>query len=244
MSPCRVLATVTAALAAATAPGATADAHLGHGATPVDIGAFAFSPQTVNVTVGDVVFWTWKGPDTNHSVTGGGPGKTFDSDPGAGPGQVPNHPVNDGFGEQFTQPGTYDYVCKNHDFMRGSIVVVADTSGGGVPGVDTTKPQLLGLRLSRTRMCPRRSRRCAKPGARLRFTLSERADVEGAIYRVRPGRRTFARFVSFSGRPGGNDVRFSAAGLKPGAYELSVAAYDDADNSSAGVRRRFVVRAS
>ncbi len=243
MSRCRVLSAVAAALTATLALGAPARAHLGHGATPVDIGGFAFSPQTVNVTAGDVVFWTWKGPDTNHSVTGSGPGKTFDSDPRKGPGEVPSHPVGDGFGEQFTEPGTYTYVCKNHDFMRGSIVVAADTSGGAPVG-DTTKPQLLGLRLSRTRMCPRRSRRCAKPGARLRFTLSERADVEGSISRIRRGRRTFARFVSFSGRPGGNDVRFSAAGLKPGAYELSVAAYDDADHASTRVRRGFVVRAS
>jgi plastocyanin len=231
------------ALAAALAIVAPAAAHPGHGATPVNIGTFAFSPETVNVTAGDVVFWTWKGPDTNHSVTGSGPGKTFDSDPTHGPGQVPAHPTGDGYGEQFTQPGTYTYACKNHDFMHGTVVVAADSTGGR-PVVDNVSPQLLGVRLAPARMCPRRSRRCAKPGARLRFTLSESADLEGRLYRVRGRSRGYVRFVGFSGRPGSNDVRFSAAGLKPGTYELTLIAFDDADNESARVRRNFVVRAS
>jgi plastocyanin len=240
MTPRRALLAAGAALALVT----PASAHPGHGATPVNIGTFAFSPDTVNVTAGDVVFWTWKGPDTNHSVTGSGPGgKTFDSDPTHGPGQVPAHPIGDGFGEQFTQPGTYTYVCKNHDFMHGTVVVAADTTGGR-PVVDSVSPQLLGVRLTPMRMCPKRSARCAKPGARLRFTLSENADLEGRLYRLRRGHRSYVRFYGFSGRPGSSDVRFSAAGLKPGTYQLSLVAFDDADNESARVRRNFVVRAS
>jgi plastocyanin len=232
-----------AVLAAALTLPATAHAHPNHGAIEVGIGGFAFSPATVNAVSGDVIFWTWRGPDTNHSVTGSGPGKTFDSDPGKGSGQVPSHPPGDGFGEQFVAPGTYTYVCKNHGFMQGTIVVSPDTTGGAPPA-DRVAPQVLGARFSQTRLCPRRSRRCARPGARLRFTLSEQADIEGAIYRVRRGRRAFARLFSALGRPGGNNLRFSVAGLRPGAYELAFVAYDDADNASRRIRRGFVVRAS
>jgi hypothetical protein len=85
-------------------------------------------------------------------------------------------------------------------------------------------------------------RHCARPGGRLRFTLSEVSDLEGSISRVRRGRRTFVRSFDLEGRAGRNDVRFSVARLVPGAYELALRAYDSADNASPRVRRGFVVR--
>lgn len=220
---------------AAVLPGA-AQGHPGHGAVGVGISAFSFRPERLDIVSGDVVFWTWMGPDTDHSVSGSGPGKTFESDPGKSPAEI-SHRAGDTFGEQFTTPGTYSYVCRKHDTMRGTIVVAPDT-GGGAPPVDRTAPQMINVAFAPVRMC----RRCARPGGRLRFTLSEVADLEGSISRVRRGRRTFLRAFDLEGRAGRNDVRFSVARLAPGAYELALRAYDSADNVSSRVRRGFTVR--
>jgi plastocyanin len=224
-----------AALAAGAVP-AGAQAHPGHGAVNVGISLYSFSPPRIDIVVNDVVFWTWNGPDTDHSVTGSGPGKTFDSDPGTPPDRF-SHRAGDTFGEQFTRPGTYTYLCRKHDSMRGTIVVSPDTSGGA-PVIDRIAPQMVGVALVPARMC----RRCARPGGRLRFTLSELADVEGTVSRVRRGRRSVVRHIALEGRAGRNDIRFSVARLAPGGYEVALRAYDSADNASPLVRRGFTVR--
>lgn len=224
---------VAALLGALAAP---AQGHPGHGAVRVGISLYAFQPDRLDIVSGDVVFWTWNGPDTDHSVTGSGPAKRFDSDPGRSPEQFA-HARGDTFGEQFTTPGTYTYLCRKHASMRGTIVVSPDTAGGAPP-VDRTAPQMVGVAFVPTRMC----RFCRRPGGRLRLTLSEVADVEGTISRVRRGRLSFVRGLDFEARAGRNDRRFSVAGLRPGAYELGLRAYDSADNASRLVRRGFVVR--
>ncbi len=216
-----------AALLLAAAPSGTAG-HPDHRATEIGISRFAFTPQRLEIVAGDVVFWTWNGPDLNHTVTGRGPGKTFESDPGVAPEQV-SHRAGDRFADAFSTPGTYTYLCRVHpDRMRATIVVAP---------VDRTAPALRRVSLEPARMC----RRCRRPGGRLRFTLSERADVEVRIYRVRRGRLAFAARRRFSGRRGRNAPRFHVAGLRPGAYQARIRAHDDADNASRTVRRRFVV---
>lgn len=216
-------------------PGA-APAHPGHGITEVDVGLYAFQPPRVDIVAGDVVFWTWRGPDTDHSVTGAGPGKTFDSDPGVPDSQV-GHPVGHRHGEQFDVAGTYDYLCRKHPGMRGTVVVAPGATGVSPP-LDRTAPRLTRVALVPARMC----RRCRRPGARLRFTLSERAALSGAVRRVRRGATRVVRRVRVSGRPGRNDVRFRARGLRPGSYRLTLRAYDDAGNPSPPVTRAFRVR--
>ncbi|MDX6670105.1 MAG: Copper binding protein plastocyanin/azurin family [Solirubrobacteraceae bacterium] len=227
------------ALATAVASGALPAAtggHPGHGATTIGISLYGFHPERVDVIAGDVVFWRWDGPDTDHSVTGSGPGKTFESDPGKAPADL-THQTGETYGEQFTQPGTYSFHCRKHDTMRGVVVVAADVGGGPVP-VDRVAPRLTGVALVPATMC----RRCRRPGARLRFALSERADLEADVRRVRRGSRRLVRTLQIPGRQGRNDVRFNPAGLVAGTYELRLRAYDSQDNASAVAKRGFVVR--
>ena len=97
---------------------------------PVDITAGssskttdAFSPNPVNVNVGDTVMWTNK-DSIVHTVTSGIPGQPdgkFDSSPGfnslMGPRQKFTH--------KFTNPGEYPYFCALHPNMVGVIIVEA-----------------------------------------------------------------------------------------------------------------------
>jgi plastocyanin len=232
----RLAAVALAAAAGAGALPAATDGHPGHGATTIGISLYAFRPERVDVIAGDVVFWRWDGPDIDHSVTGSGPGKTFESDPGKAPAEL-SHRAGDTYGEQFSQPGTYSFHCRKHDSMRGVVVVAPDVGGGPVP-VDRVAPRLTGVALVPATMC----RRCRRPGARLRFTLSEPADLEADVRRVRRGSRRLVRTLQIAGRKGRNDVRFNPAGLVAGNYELSLRAYDSFDNASAVAKRAFVVR--
>jgi plastocyanin len=229
----------TLALAATVASGAlpaATDGHPGHGAITIGISLYAFHPERVDVIAGDVVFWRWDGPDTDHSVTGSGPGKTFESDPTKSPAEL-SHTAGETYGEQLTQPGTYTFHCRKHDTMRGVVVVAADVGGAPVPA-DRVAPRLTAVALVPASMCSR----CRRPGARLRFALSERADLEADVRRVRRGSRRLVRTLQIPGRQGRNDVRFSPAGLAAGTYELRLRAYDSYDNASAVAKRAFVVR--
>ena len=92
------------ATSATTAPGA---------ANPdaVTIANFAFSPNDLQVKVGDTV--TWKNTDPfAHSVQADdGSFKSDDLDSGAT------------FSTTFTKAGTYSYICGIHNSMKGTIVV-------------------------------------------------------------------------------------------------------------------------
>lgn len=74
-------------------------------------GSFAFSPQTLNITVGTIVIWknNTTAPHTVNSDNG-----TFDSgtiSPGAT------------FSFKFTQAGTFAYHCNIHPFMTATVIV-------------------------------------------------------------------------------------------------------------------------
>jgi plastocyanin len=82
----------------------------------VNIRDFNFNPANLTVQVGDVVRWENNGgvPHTTSSTTG-----IWDSGPLA-PGGV--------FSQQFTTAGTFQYACRIHPSMQGTIVVQ-----GGAP---------------------------------------------------------------------------------------------------------------
>jgi plastocyanin len=70
-----------------------------------------FSPATITVPVGTTVRWTNAG-DHPHTVT---------SDKGTwGSNEIP---VGGDFTATFTKPGTFDYHCKMHKDMKGTIIV-------------------------------------------------------------------------------------------------------------------------
>ena len=76
----------------------------------IDITGFAFSPETLTISVGDTVIWTNK-DSTTHTATADG---EFDS------GNLGN---GDTFSHTFTTAGTYTYYCKIHTSMTATIVV-------------------------------------------------------------------------------------------------------------------------
>ena len=82
-------------------------------ATPPTIGIkeFKYGPPILSVPVGTTVTWVNhdEEPHTVTSATG-----AFSS-----PGLV----NDDTFKETFTKPGTYEYFCKVHPFMKGTVVV-------------------------------------------------------------------------------------------------------------------------
>ncbi|QQG90599.1 cupredoxin family copper-binding protein [Mycobacteroides chelonae] len=97
-------------------PGAMAP----HGSTPtapapvgpaVDIENFAFNPATLTVPAGTTVTWTNKDEEPHNVVSEDG---TFRS---------PGMDAKGTFSHQFTRPGTYQYVCGIHPFMKATVVV-------------------------------------------------------------------------------------------------------------------------
>ena len=82
-------------------------------ATPPTIGIkeFKYGPPILSVPVGTTVTWVNhdEEPHTVTSATG-----AF-----ASAGLV----NEDTFAQKFTKPGTYEYFCKVHPFMKGTVVV-------------------------------------------------------------------------------------------------------------------------
>ena len=77
----------------------------------VDITGFAFSPETLTISIGDTVAWTNKESATHTATADGG---EFDS------GNLGN---GDTFSYTFTAAGTYTYYCKIHTSMTATIIV-------------------------------------------------------------------------------------------------------------------------
>jgi plastocyanin len=85
----------------------------------VTIRDFSFSPASVTVNVGEAVTWTNSGP-TAHSATA--TDGSFDT--GVFPkGQSRSH--------TFQEAGTFSYICTPHPQMKGTVRVLAASSGGG-----------------------------------------------------------------------------------------------------------------
>lgn len=83
----------------------------------VDIKLFLYQPKAITVTVGTAVTWI-NHDDIQHSVTNGTPeltGEAFDSD---------FFFLDDSYTFTFSEPGTYQYYCKRHNHMKGTIEVV------------------------------------------------------------------------------------------------------------------------
>lgn len=98
---------------AMTAPAASAATH------SVSIRNLQYNPASINVAVGDSV--TWSNDDSViHSVTGG-PLNSPDLDPG------------ENYSFTFTSAGTFDYRCKFHPDMTGTVVVGGSSSPSPSP---------------------------------------------------------------------------------------------------------------
>ena len=94
--------------------------------------------------------------------------------------------------------------------------------------------------------CARKSEKCRRPGAVLRFTLSEPASVGGTVGRtVRRRSRRFGA-LELPGREGDNTFRFVKTSdgrrLVPGSYVATLQAVDAVGNRASAVRFRFRLR--
>jgi plastocyanin len=204
--------TLPLALVAFLAAAAPAGSHPGHGPTQINIGDLRYSPADVSIYSGDAVLWVWTGPDTNHSVTS----DSFDSDAGKADSQI-NHPVNDGYAQSFTKPGTYTFHCRVHSFMSGTVTVK--------PSPNTTDPNATAApAISGFRAARRGSR------ALLTFTLSSPADLRATVKKARGGH--VLKEVDFGAPPGTTHRRVSFGKLKPGSYRVTLVAVDRASGLS------------
>lgn len=98
----------------------------------VNIVGFAFVPDTVIVTVGDVVRWT-NSDGPAHTSTSDAP--LWDSG---------NLSTGQTYSYQFNTPGTFPYHCSIHPSMLAVVIVEA----APVPGLSTYGAALLVLMLS------------------------------------------------------------------------------------------------
>jgi plastocyanin len=85
------------------------------GQAPVDIVNFAFAPQKVVVKPGTTVTWTNK-DTTIHDIKDTSPLNTP---------QSKDMNKGDTFSITYNQPGTYSYICGIHQYMTGTVEVVA-----------------------------------------------------------------------------------------------------------------------
>ena len=114
----------------------------------------------------------------------------------------------------------------------------------GPPPADTVKPRVSALRVNPSSFCVKRSRTCRTPGTRVRFRLSERADVTMEVFYLgATASKRRVKTIRLRGRRAGTHViRYSGTGLKRGRYLLNVFAQDAARNVSKSVSARFSVR--
>lgn len=93
-------------------PEKTPELPIGDGKTvEVAIENNAYNPATVNISTGDTVRWT-NLDSTTHTVTG--TGTNFGSE---------NLNQGDSYEFLFTDPGTYEYYCRIHPSMNGTVIV-------------------------------------------------------------------------------------------------------------------------
>ena len=83
------------------------------GSYDLDISGFAYCPAKITVPAGIDVAWTNQ-DRTPHTVTYDGPGGQMDSGSMA---------QGQRWASRFDQPGTYQYYCRFHPGMTGTIVV-------------------------------------------------------------------------------------------------------------------------
>lgn len=96
----------------------------------------AYQPADVTITVGETVTWEHRDGNTPHTVTSTSGPESFDSNTTCtAPNPVTCMTEGDTFEHTFDRAGTYEYHCKIHAQMTGTVVVEAD---GGTTTSSTT----------------------------------------------------------------------------------------------------------
>lgn len=195
----------------------------------------SWSPAHVTVKAGEAVTWSFTGSVVYHNVESRGTNWSIrNGDPAIAPSPA---------SFTFTTPGVYAFVCQIHADTMAGTVTVTDASGAPPPPPpppplseqpwpnDQQPPGALESEAaSSDRTPPRLSHLRAGPvrnGARVRFRLSERADVVVSLklagVTVKSKRRTF--------RAGGHSLTVRDRRMH-GRYRVEVVARDRAGNRS------------
>lgn len=210
----------------------------------ISISDYRWSEPQVSVDLGEHVSWYWVGPDTMHSVTGTSANAAGrDSDPGV---SQPEHVIGDEFQLSFDAPGVYEFHCKLHTTVKGTVTVSA-SPGDPATESDPIPRSQVDLQPPRLREVELGARTFGRRGTSLRFELAERAKLQADIYRYDvDGRRHFAGYASWRGHVGFNGVRIGGRSdhfrPRPGGYLAVLRATDEARNTGTPKRLRFAIR--
>lgn len=103
----------------------------------VAIANYQYAPASMTVNSGDTVQWDWAGGDVNHSVTSlGGALESLESHVGAIVSAILGAPAGGNYSHTFSRVGSYQYFCRVHPDMTGSVNVVAS----GAPDTQPANP--------------------------------------------------------------------------------------------------------
>ena len=207
----------------------------------IAISDYSWSDPEIEIDLGERVTWYWTGPDTLHSVTGESDNaKGIDSDPGS----LPRHNVGDDFQLTFDQPGAYEFQCKLHSLVRGT-VTVSNSPGDPVTEPDPIPPNRVDLKkplLRDARVAPV----FGAKGATLQHSVNELGKLDVEYYRREQGELKFAGWAVYKSFIGYNRARIGVRKPnfkpKPGRYTIELRATDESRNTSRVQRLGFRIR--
>jgi hypothetical protein len=204
-----------------------------------DVNDNRWAPSAVTVRAGEKVTWSFGGTSRPHNVQSEGSNWSFNT--GIAVAQPPASFT-------FTAKGNYTFVCQVHPTTMRGTVTVTDESGNPPPPPPPPPPGQQpfpndseplggfesGAGLDRKRPDIRRLRaKGVRGGARIRFRLSERAQVAVRVTLFGITLRT--KYV----RAGAGWETVTIRGYRPGRYRVIVRAVDPAGNRSRA-RPRYV----
>jgi len=207
----------------------------------ISISEYRWSDDSIDLDRGEHVTWYWTGPDTMHSITGQPPNAgQWDSDPGS----LPKHDIGDTFAISFDQPGAYEFQCKIHSLVRGT-VTVSNTPGDPDAEPDPVPKSNVDLRPPKIRQV-RLPYKFGPRGAAMRYTLNEPAKLEAEYYRYsRKGKPRFAGYATYRSYVGYNSARIGARKPhftpKRGRYLVELRVTDSSQNTSKAKKRHFKI---
>ena len=210
----------------------------------ISISDYQWSDKDLNLDLGEHVTWYWIGPDTMHSVTGQNTAAFgLDSDPTT---NTPNHTIGDSFELAFDKPGTYEFHCKLHSTVRGT-VTVSNTPGNPSAEPDPVPQSQVDLSPPKLGTPYLLSSSFGRNGTALKYSLNEKARLSVDYYRLRPGKKPkYAGFEAWKGgHIGFNNNRWGKRGkhfkAKPGKYVGRLIAEDEAANTTRQTSLKFKI---
>jgi plastocyanin len=210
----------------------------------IAISNYQWSDPDIHINLGEHVTWYWTGPDVVHSVTGDSANDAgIDSDPGN---PLPQHMIGDNFQVSFDKPGIYQFRCKLHSTVRGTITV-SDTQGDPSTEPDPVPRSHLDLKAPKIRHPRLEQKQFSGRGTKLHFSMGEKAKMDADYYRLgHRGMRIYAGFGKWHGYLGLNSFRFGNRSkhfaAEPGRYVAELRATDHASNVSKPREIRFQIR--